>query len=254
MIRTTTRLSTLSSSLMLAAFFVGCGGGSPASNGKAGHDGGTAGATGSAGATAGATGTAGDNGAAGAAGDNGGGGATAGTAGGVAGSAGGAAGGAGSAAGGTGGGTAGSGAGTAGTSGNGGVGGGTAGTGAGGAKADAGTDAGPTSCMPGSTCAVDFTCTNTRACGPNREQFCFCDPNGKVACEACTANDAGVSTDAGTLKMCPANATMRTATCTMNAERCAASACTNMKQEVCICAVFGGAATGRWFCNTIACQ
>jgi hypothetical protein len=96
--------------------------------------------------------------------------------------------------------------------------------------------------------------TNTRACGPNREQFCFCDPNGKVACESCATTDAGAGTDAGTLKMCPANATMRTATCNMNGERCAAGACTNMKQDVCICAVLGGAATGRWFCNTIACQ
>jgi hypothetical protein len=132
--------------------------------------------------------------------------------------------------------------------------GGTAGTGAGGSKADAGTDAATTPCMAGSTCAADFTCSNTRACGPNREQFCFCDPNGKVACEGCSVPDASAGSDAGALKMCPANATNHNATCAMNEERCAASACTNNKQDVCICAVFGGAATGKWFCSTIACQ
>lgn len=100
-----------------------------------------------------------------------------------------------------------------------------------------------------------FTCSNVRTCGPNREQLCFCDPNGKVACEGCTAVDGGTTTDGGTaLKACPANATNHNSVCTMNGERCAATACTNKHQDVCICAVFGTAATGNWFCTTVACQ
>jgi hypothetical protein len=237
----------LSSSLMLAVFLAGCGSSSPAANGKAGNDGGSDTATGAAGATAGITGTTG------AGGDNGSGGAAAGAGGASAGAGGSSAG----TAGGAGGGTAGTGTGAAGTSGlagNGGAGGGSAGTGAGGAKADGGTDAAATPCTVGSMCADGFTCTNVRACGPNREQFCFCDPNGKVACEGCSAVDGGTGTDAGaTLKACPANVTNRNATCTMNEERCAETACTNGHQDECICAVFSGA-TGRWFCATVTCQ
>jgi hypothetical protein len=110
---------------------------------------------------------------------------------------------------------------------------------------------------------VGFTCINTRACGKNREQFCYCDPNGKVACETCQVDDGGTAapdggSDAGTdggagLPMCPANATKGNTTCTMNADRCAANACNNKGQEVCICAVFTGT-TGQWFCSTLPCQ
>jgi hypothetical protein len=234
---------------MLAVLFAGCGSSSPANSGKGGHDGGSDAATGSAGA-GGSTGAAGDTGgggSTGAAGDTGAAGAPAGSGGSTIGAGGSVAG--------TGGGTAGSAGATAGTSGNAGAGGGTAGTGAAGAKADGGTDAAVTPCQAGAMCADGFTCTNARACGPNREEFCYCDPMGKVACEACSTADAGTGNDAGAgLKMCPANVMNRNATCTMNGERCAASACTNKQQDVCICAVFGASATGNWFCTSLACQ
>ena len=238
MTRTTTWLSTFSCAVILAAIG-GCGSSSPANTGKGGsggsHDG-AAGSGGNAGTTSDASGQAGstDDAAAGS------GGATAGS----------------------GGATAGSGGATAGSGGT------KADGGTAGAKADAGTDTGtdatPTPCVLGGTCSQDFTCTMTRTCRRNEEQFCFCDPNNKIACEACDTIDAGTDgggtdagvdsgTDAGAgLPMCPANVMNRNTTCTTFNERCAVDACTNRRQEQCLCVMFGN--TGRWFCNQAACR
>lgn len=239
MTRKTTWLSTFSCAVLLAAIG-GCGSSSPANTGKGGSGGsqdGAAGSGGTGGATSDASGQAGSNDDA----ATGSGGATAGSGGATAGSAGATAG--------SGGATAGSGGATA---------------GAGGAKADAGTDTGtdatPTPCVLGGTCAQDFTCTMTRACRRNQEQFCFCDPNNKIACEACDTIDGGTDggggdagTDAGTgIPMCPANVMNRNTTCTTFNERCAVNACTNRRQDQCLCVMFGN--MGRWFCNQAACQ
>ncbi|HEV3031345.1 MAG TPA: hypothetical protein VG319_06860 [Polyangia bacterium] len=241
MIRKTTWLSTFSCAVILAAIG-GCGSSSPATTGKGGSGGsndGAAGSGGTGGATSDASGQAGSNDDAAA----GSGGATAGSGGATAGS---------------GGATAGSGGATAGAGGHAGTG------GAGGTKADAGTDTGtdatPTPCVLGGTCPADFTCTMTRACRRNQEQFCFCDPNNKIACEACDTVDAGTDgggadagTDAGAgIPMCPANVMNRNTTCTTFNERCAVNACTNHRQEQCLCVMFGN--MSRWFCNAAACQ
>jgi hypothetical protein len=255
-------LSVVSCAVILAAWSAGCGGGSPAPGGKAGsggHGGSTAGASGQAGGTAGAAGS------------------TAGAGGGEAGAAGGTAGAAGSAAGsdgGAAGSTAGAGGGAAGS---------TAGSDGGtdvamDTKADAEGDSkadtaevAPTPCVSGGTCSdQNFTCSISRTCRRNQEQFCFCAPNNKIACEPCDTPDAGedagndastdASTDSGTdagnaLPACPANASNPNTTCDTNGDRCAQSACSNNhRQQVCVCVVFNGN-TGRYFCGLSAmCQ
>jgi hypothetical protein len=256
MTRTTTWLSVLSCAAVLAACSVGCGGTSPAgkSDGGAGK-GGSGGATaGSAGATAGSGG--------GAAGDNGTAGATAGSGGGT----GGATAGSGGSAGGA---TAGSGGSTAGA----------AGTTTDGGNPDTAvdssgsTDAGsdtkadtaevaPTPCVSGGDCSDQtFTCSITRTCRKNQEEFCFCAPNNKVACEPCDVVDAGVdastdaSADSGTdagnvVPACPTNVNSFNTACDTVGDRCTMGACntTTHRQQECSCFALGNN-NARWICG-----
>jgi hypothetical protein len=262
MTRTTTWLAALSCAVLLACFSQGCGGSSPASNGKGGNGGSKAGNTGSSGASgnAGSSG-AGTTGNPGTSGDNGTAGSTAGTGGGSGGSTAGTGGG-------SGGSTAGTGGGTAGTT--------DAGMDTSGDTSDAKSDTAEvaaTPCVAGGTCSDQtFTCSITRTCRRNQEQFCFCAPNNKIACEPCDTVDAGTdagsdagtdaSTDSGTdagtaLAACPANVNNPNTTCDTNNDRCAQSACnaTTHRQQVCACIVFGNNNTGRWFCGATArCQ
>jgi hypothetical protein len=141
-------------------------------------------------------------------------------------------------------------------------------------SADA-ADVAPTPCVSGGTCSDPaFTCSIARTCRRNQEQFCFCAPNNKIACEPCDTTDAGTdasgdaSTDASgdasgdasdagnTLDPCPANASNPATTCDVNGDRCAQGACNtnNHRQQVCVCVVFNGN-TGRYFCGLSAmCQ
>ena len=252
MTRTTTWLSVLSCAAVLAACSVGCGGTSPAgkSDGGAGK-GGSGGATaGSAGATAGSGG--------GAAGDNGTAGATAGSGGATGGSGGG-----------TAGGTAGSDGGTAGA----------AGTTTDGGNSDTPVDSSgspdsgsdtkadtaevaPTPCVSGGDCSDQmFTCSITRACRKNQEQFCFCAPNNKIACEPCDVVDAGVdasadaSADSGTdagnvVPACPTNVNSFNTACDTVGDRCTMGACntTTHRQQECSCFALGNN-DARWICG-----
>jgi hypothetical protein len=275
MTRTTTWLSTLSCAVILAACSVGCGSSGPANNtGKAGHGGNAgggagAGGTGTAGSgsTAGAGGgTAGDNGTAGAGGSAAGTAGSGGSAGGTAGAAGGTAGAAGGTAG-AGGGTAGAGGGTAG---------GTAGTGNNdGGNMDSKSDTAEVAqimCVAGGDCTgapANFTCTITRTCRRNQEQDCYCDPNNKIACEACDTIDAGTDagmdagvdsgTDAGSaIPACPGNINSFNTMCDNAGDRCTMGTCntTTHRQAACACLPFS-ATNNRWVCGggfSVMCQ